>query len=85
MNRQDYLDNASQLIHGDRQKHYGTPQVNFQIIADRWTQFLGVDIDPWQVCVMMADLKIARLRNGFHEDSVTDAIGYMALAGELKT
>ena len=26
---------------------------------------------------------MARLANGYHEDSIVDAIGYLALAGEL--
>jgi len=45
---------------------------------------LRVDVEPWQVCVMMADVKIARLAEGYTEDSVIDLIGYAALAAELK-
>lgn len=82
--RQQALDQASSLIHGDRNKDYGPPKVNFQRIADRWSQLLRVDVEPWQVCVMMADVKIARLAEGYTEDSVIDLIGYAALAAELK-
>jgi hypothetical protein len=82
--RQDILDTASLLIHGDRQASYGSPSENFQRIADRWTQHLGVSIAPWQVCILMADLKLARLANGYHEDSVIDAVGYLALAAEMR-
>jgi len=82
--RQHALDQASKLIHGDRNKDYGPPKVNFQRIADRWSQLLRVDVEPWQVCVMMADVKIARLAEGYTEDSVIDLIGYAALAAELK-
>jgi len=82
--RQNALDQASTLIHGDRNKDYGPPEVNFQRIADRWSQLLRVDVEPWQVCVMMADVKIARLAEGYTEDSVIDLIGYAALAAELK-
>jgi len=82
--RQQALDQASTLIHGDRNKDYGPPEVNFQRIADRWSQLLRVDVEPWQVCVMMADVKIARLAEGYTEDSVIDLIGYAALAAELK-
>ena len=82
--RQQALDQASKLIHGDRNKDYGPPEVNFQRIADRWSQLLRVDVEPWQVCVMMADVKIARLAEGYTEDSVIDLIGYAALAAELK-
>ena len=82
--RQQALDTASSLIHGPRNADYGPPEVNFQRIADRWSQLLRVDVEPWQVCVMMADVKIARLAEGYTEDSVIDLIGYAALAAELK-
>lgn len=81
--RRAILREADTLIHGDRQKHYGPPEENFRRIAVRWGQFLGVEIEPWQVCVMMADLKIARLCEGPHRDSMVDGCGYLALAGEL--
>lgn len=82
--RQDALDQASKLIHGDRNKDYGPPEVNFRRIAYRWSQLLQVDVEPFQVALMMADLKIARLAEGYTEDSVIDLIGYAALAAELK-
>lgn len=81
--RTEILREADGLINGDRQAHYGPPAVNFQRIADRWGMTLGVKIEAWQVCVMMADLKLARLAQGPHRDSVVDGCGYLALAGEL--
>ena len=81
--RTEILREADGLINGDRQAHYGPPAVNFQRIADRWGMTLGVKIEPWQVCVMMADLKLARLAQGPHRDSLVDGCGYLALAGEL--
>lgn len=83
MTRDQALEQAGNLINGPRQAHYGPPHENFQRIADRWTQTLGVKVEPWQVCVMMADLKLARLANGMHVDSFVDGIGYLALAAEL--
>lgn len=75
---------AGALINGDRQKDYGKPQENFARIADRWEQHLGDEIEPWVVCVLMCELKLARLANGvYHHDSVVDAISYLALAAEL--
>ena len=83
MNRQQALDEASKLIHGPRQDAYGKPQANFARVADRWEQHLGDEIEPWLVCVLMCELKLARLANGYHEDSIIDAISYLALAAEL--
>lgn len=81
--RTQILREAESLINGPRQQHYGPPEANFARIAVRWGQLLNVQIEPWQVCVMMADLKIARLIEGAHRDSLVDGCGYLALAGEL--
>lgn len=82
MNRKEALDIALHLINGERKNTYGGNE-NFYRIAERWEQQLGDEIAPWKVCLMMAELKMARLANGYHEDSVIDAIGYLALCAEL--
>jgi len=85
MNRTALLEEASNLINGDRQAHYGPPDRNFHNIAQRWSQLLGVDLEPWMVGVMMADLKLARIASSrkAHRDTFTDIAGYAALAAEL--
>jgi len=85
MNRTTILETASDLINGDRQSDYGPPDRNFHNIAERWSQLLGVQIEPWQVGVLLADMKLARIASSRkpHLDSLTDACGYLALAGEL--
>lgn len=85
MNRDTAIEVAKNLINGDRQDHYGTAEDNFNRIAQRWSQFLNIKIEPWQVGIMMADLKIARMANGPHNDSFVDGIGYLALAAELSS
>lgn len=81
--RSDILLKADNLINGDREAHYGTPQENFQRIALGWSVLLEADVTPEQVALCMAWLKMARLVNGVHEDSYVDGAAYMALAGEL--
>ena len=81
--RSEVLAIAGQLINGERQAHYGTPQDNFGTTAEMWTAYLGRDISPADVCHMMALLKIARLKRGPHRDSSIDACGYMALGAEV--
>ena len=83
--RTHILDTAYNLITGPRQEEYGPPQENFQHIADRWSQLLGVKIDSWKVALMMADLKIARMATTGkpHEDSFVDICGYASIAAEL--
>ena len=81
--RSEVLAIAGELINGERQAHYGTPQDNFGTTAEMWTAYLGRDISPADVCHMMALLKIARLRGGKHYDSSVDCAGYMALGAEV--
>ena len=81
--RSEVLAIAGQLINGERQAHYGTPQDNFGTTAEMWAAYLGMDISPADVCHMMALLKIARLKRGPHRDSSIDACGYMALWAEV--
>ena len=87
MNRSTLLSTANGLVSSDRQDAYGPPDRNFALIAQRWSQFLGVDLEPWMVAYLMADLKLARIASVGkpHEDSLIDACGYLALAGELAT
>jgi DNA-binding transcriptional regulator GbsR (MarR family) len=81
--RSEVLAIAGNLINGERQAHYGTPQDNFGTTAEMWEAYLGRDISPADVCHMMALLKIARLKRGPHRDSSIDACGYMALGAEV--
>lgn len=77
------LKGANELIHGERQAHYGEPAENFGVIAEMWSAYLQYPVTASDVCHMMALLKIARLRNGPHEDSSVDGCGYLALGAEV--
>lgn len=76
------LQEAQRLIHGERATTYGHPRENFKRIADLWTAYLGREIKPLDVGLMMVLMKVARLEQGtYHRDSVTDIAGY---AGTLE-
>lgn len=77
------LDEAAALINGPRQEAYGHPRENFARLAQRMTQVIGKDVPPHQAAQILAELKLARLTNGFQRDSVVDAIAYLALMMEL--
>lgn len=111
--RADILDQAKKCVCGQREQDYGTPESNFQLIADLWNGYLGftsyvleleeylmdlkdkgIDIDinvpepkaifPEDVAMMMALLKIARIKNGGGSgDSFVDLAGYAACGGEI--
>ena len=77
------LAEAIDLINGEREAHYGTPQESFRCVADLWSAYLNYPVSPADTCHMMALLKIARLRNGKHRDSSVDAAGYLGLGFEV--
>ena len=80
---------ASNLITGQRQEDYGTPEKNFTRVANYWSIRLedklkdGAKITPREVAELMALLKMARATQSPTEDSFVDGIGYIAIAGEL--
>lgn len=74
------LDEAKEIIYGDREKTYGRPSKNLEVIANFWGEYLGTKLEAKDVAVMMILLKVARLRNDIsHKDSVVDICGYAAL------
>lgn len=86
MNRSDILQEAEKIVTGNREQEYGRPEENFRTIAEFWSTYMGITITPKDVGMMMALLKIARIRTGFaKEDSFIDLAGYAACAGEIST
>ena len=81
--RTEILETAATLINGARERDYGDATESFQCIAEMWSAYLGVAVSGRDVCNLMALLKIARLRNGAHEDSSVDGAGYLALGAEI--
>ena len=76
---------AKKIVYGDREQTYGDPGKNLRMIAGMWSAYLGIEITPEQVCDMMVQLKIARLKSSpDHEDSKVDIIGYTLLKERLK-
>lgn len=78
------LEEAQEIIYGDREKTYGKPSRNLDCIAKMWTAYLesiGVrELENKDVAVMMVLLKAARLANDpDHRDSLVDICGYAAL------
>lgn len=86
MKRADILHTAEKCVCGQREQDYGSPENNFQIIADFWTVYKGVSFSANDVAMMMALLKIARIKSGGGTaDSFVDLAGYAACGGEIVT
>lgn len=84
MTREEVLDTAKTCVMGKREQDYGSPESNFQVIANFWSTYLNREISTVDVAMMMALLKISRIKNGGGTgDSFVDLAGYAACGGEL--
>ena len=95
MKRADVLQTAEKCVCGQRQQDYGTPENNFQAIADLWNVYIShakpmpSDAPFWQfdafdVAMLMALLKVGRIATGtVTDDSLVDACGYLACGAEI--
>jgi len=83
--RTKVLQEAEELVTGDREKEHGDFHSNACLTAKLWCGYTGYDIQPEQVPVMMALLKVARSDNSNNIDNFRDAAGYLALAAELNS
>ena len=81
------LDEAKQIITGERQDSYGNPEDSFSKIADYWTHYLnlplGTCLSPKDVAHMMILFKIARCNGqSSKRDNYIDIQGYAAIAAD---
>lgn len=75
---------AAQLVDGDRDRQHGDRYQCHKLVADLWSSYFGISIEPHEVALAMSLLKIARTKTGSNNaDDFTDLCGYGALAGEL--
>jgi len=83
MKREEILQQAIDLTMGDRNEQNGDPFENHQRIAKIWSVILHQEIEPYQVALCMAGLKLARLAYNPLDDSFIDGAAYLAIAGEI--
>lgn len=68
----------------DRGLVYGSPADNHLRIAKLWSVYLERAIEPEQVAMCMALVKVARLiESPKHLDSYQDAAAYLCIAAEI--
>lgn len=90
MDRAQFLYKAEQTICHDRQDIHGNPEDTHALIAEYWSTYLSQEtgkiltLDGSDVAIMMALFKVARMQvNPNHRDNIVDALGYIAIAGEI--
>ena len=81
----DALKQVQNIIQ-QRGERYGDVRSNMAETAKRMSLTLRYKVTPESVCLMMIDIKLARLKETpKHLDSVMDVMGYAALLAELIT
>lgn len=73
------LEEANELVHGDRQNSYGHPLDNHSHTAEYWNVFLSRQKGPLtaeDVCWLNILQKISRARFRKKRDNLTDTAGY---------
>lgn len=84
MTRAEILDKAKDCVCGQREQDYGKPEDNFATIAALWSAYKGTEFSAEDVAVMMALMKIARIKTGTAtDDCFVDLAGYAACGGEI--
>lgn len=79
------LDHAKAVV-TDRNDTYGDPLADFRRIAAMWTALFGTPIDPHQVAMAMACLKLSRMVEApGHRDNWLDLAGYAACGWHCAT
>jgi hypothetical protein len=79
----DLLTNAADII-GERAKTHGHYDLTMLRTAKLWSDFLEREIDPMDVAICMALVKLARIMETRNvHDNFLDAVAYFAIAGEL--
>ena len=84
MTREEVLKRTAEIVCKDRDAQYGHPENNFALIAKMWSIWLDTEVTARDVAMMMAMLKIARIKTGkVKEDNYIDLIGYIACMTEI--
>lgn len=78
------LEDAQEAIFGARNVSYGHPRDNFGHTAKLWSAHKGVEFSAQDVAEFMVLVKLSRLQNGYHRDSVVDIAGYAGTIERLQ-
>ena len=68
---------AHDLVHGVRQKAYGSPHENMQRISDIVKAVMGYEIPSEDCAMFLVCVKLSREIHGHKRDNSVDAAGYL--------
>lgn len=78
------LQEAEEIVNGERAQAYGPALTSFSNIAKGWSVITGTEITPQQVGLMMMWLKICRENNKHQRDNLVDVSGYAHLVQKME-
>jgi len=78
------LEEAQDLVNGDRQKSYGDAYESFDRIAKMWSAYKGIKITPKDVASMMILMKVSRSVTSSKRDNWVDMAGYAELGSQIE-
>lgn len=79
----ELLTESTKLLY-DRGLQYGDPTANHIRIAQLWSAYLGYRLEPHEVAICMALVKISRIaEQATNRDSYADALSYIAISGHI--
>lgn len=80
------LQEAGNLIDGDREEDYGEASKSFGRIAALWAAYWGHEVTRQDVAALMALMKLSRIAGDpTKRDSWIDGIGYLALGADMSS
>lgn len=83
MLQRNILEEAHELINGDRRKDYGEVSESFKKMATLASIFLKKDLTELDICWIMIAVKICRQLNQSKRDNLVDLAGYTGLMQQL--
>lgn len=85
MSNKSILEEAEEIVGGDRATDYGDAQESFDNIAKGWSIIVGSEITGPMVATMMIWLKMIRENNKHKRDNLVDIVGYTILLDRLQS
>lgn len=84
MIREQLLNKAKEITVGKRDQDYGSPGANFLMASRMLSAYLGWDIKPEQIAVILMIIKICRIKaSPSKPDNWLDIAGYAACGAEV--
>jgi hypothetical protein len=77
------VNEAKEIIYGERKEDYGDIHESFNRIAGLWSSYLGTSVNALDVAKMMILLKVSRAKHNNHHDSYVDIVGYVECIDQL--